>query len=433
MRDLLVLAFVGASSIAGFVRPWFGVLALAVMAYLNPHRYAWGFSMEFPVYFTVFAATAAGILLNGRDRQAFPWTRETKLFFMLLAWFTVTTYWAPDIPDQAQKQWVKVMKIYVGIFPTLFMITSRDRLRWLIMVIAGSFGLIGLKGGIWALGTGFQFQVRGPYLTFYGGNNEIALALNMTLPLLFLAAKEAKQKVLKTGFYTMFVCSIFSIISSFSRGGFLTLATVLGLMFLTGRRKWLFIPLAALAIGIAAQHVPERWYQRMESIKTYDQDLSVQGRFIAWQFAIDKAVEHPLTGGGFETFQNAWVDAHSAYFEILGEHGFLALGLWLSLLFGTILALQRLRKETAWRPELEWVGDYGRAIQISLLGYAVGGAFLGVAYWDYFYHLIAVCVILKILVYRALAEAPVVGPEPQLGQGYEARLARAPTRSSGTG
>ena len=153
MRDLVVLLFTFGSSLLALIRPWMGVLALAILAYLNPHRFAFGFSRSFPVYLIVFTATALGIFLNSEDRQPFPWTRETVLFILLLTWFSLTTLAYPDVPVAAKEQWIKVMKIYIGIFPTFWLIYSRERLRWLVCVIAVSFGLIGLKGGIFALAT----------------------------------------------------------------------------------------------------------------------------------------------------------------------------------------------------------------------------------------------------------------------------------------
>jgi putative inorganic carbon (HCO3(-)) transporter len=400
MRDLLVLMFTIGSAITGLLSPWLGVLALAIFDYLNPHRYAWGFSTDMPVYFIVFIGTILGLIFNGRDRQPFPWTWETRLFVVLLGWFTLTTFWNPDFPDAARTYWLRVMKIYVGIFPTLWLITTRERLRWLIIIIALSFGLVGFKGGIFALATGFQYIVWGPDGTFYGGNNEIALALNMTLPLIALSAKEARHKNAKIFFYAVFFFSVLAVISSWSRGGLLTLCAVLGAMILTSNRKWIFIPLILAAAFFILPNLPERWYSRMDTITTYEEDASVQGRFEAWRYAVERACASPLTGGGFETFRNTTHDSHNSYFEILGHHGFIALGIWLWLLIGTMVALERVRRRSRTSDNSAWMQPYARAIQISLLGYAVGGSSLGVAYWDIFYHLIAMSVLLKVMLVR---------------------------------
>lgn len=404
MRDLIVLAFTFSSVFLGLTRPWMGVLALAVLSYLNPHRYAWGFSRNFPVYLIVFVATVGGMLLNSRDRQPFPWTRETITFVVLLAWFTLTTVWSPDVPTAAQNQWIKVMKVYVGIFPTFWLIDTRERLRWLVVTIALSFGLIGLKGGIFALATGFNHRVWGPANTFYGDNNSIALALNMMLPLIILCAKESKHIVLKYFFCTIFFFSICSIISTWSRGGLLALCAILGALILSSRRKWLAIPIFLIGVFFLMPKLPAEWFERMHTIETYEEDVSAMTRLDAWKYATNRALANPLVGGGFETFRNYVRDVHSAYFEILGEHGFLALGFWLSLLFGTMISLQRLRKRARQIEGFSWVPDYARAVQIALLGYAVGGAFLGVAYWDIFYHLVSLCVLMKVLLARGVRE-----------------------------
>jgi hypothetical protein len=45
------------------------------------------------------------------------------------------------------------------------------------------------------------------------------------------------------------------------------------------------------------------------------------------------------------------------------------------------------------QPELLWAYDLASMIQVSLVGYAVAGLFLGLAYFDLYYHLLAVLVI----------------------------------------
>lgn len=54
-------------------------------------------------------------------------------------------------------------------------------------------------------------------------------------------------------------------------------------------------------------------------------------------------------------------------------------------------------------PELKWALDLAAMLQVSLLGYASAGAFLGLAYFDYFYHLLAIAVVLADLVTQRIA------------------------------
>lgn len=399
----MVLAFTCGGAFLGITRPWMGVLALAVLSYMNPHRYAWGFSQTMPVYFIVFMATVIGMVLT-RDKQSFPMTREIFLFITLLFWFTLTTFLMPDFPDSAKNQWIKVIKVYIGIFPAFWLINTSQKLKILIFTTALSFGLLGLKGGIFAFGTGFNYMVWGPPGTFYGGNNEIALALNIVLPLLWLGADQANNKKAKVFFYAVFFFSVCSVISTWSRGGLLTLVAVgIGILY-RSKRRWLIVPLLMTGLAVAMPNLPNDWFDRMGTIKTYEEDASAMGRIEAWGYAWRRALESPIFGGGFETFEGWIRDVHSAYFEILGEHGFVAFGLWLSLLFGTMLMLSGLRKKALMVDGMGWVKPYAEALQISLGAYAVGAAFLGAAYWTIFYQLVGICALMKVFLYREMAQ-----------------------------
>ena len=423
MRDLLVLLFTFGGAFQALSKPWIGVLVLTVLAYLNPHRYAWSFSRAFPVYLIVFVATIVGILVNQKERQPFPWTRETITFVLLLGWFTLTTFIDPDVPYAANDQWIKVMKIYIGIFPTFWVINTEHRFKWLLITIAFSFGLIGIKGGVFALGTGLNYRVWGPDNTFYGGNNEIALALNMMLPFFLFFAKHTQKLNLRVLCYSTFGLSVCSVVASRSRGAFLTLCVVLLSIVLASKRKWIAVPILAAGLMIAIPRLPDVWTERMATITEYEEDGSAMGRIAAWNYAYQRVLENPILGGGFETFLLHGRDVHSAYFEILGEHGFIALGLWLSLLLGAVVSLQRLRKRVKELEDGAWWRDCARAIQISLIGYAVGGAFLGAAYWDIFYHLVALSVLMKVFIHRkeeALSPSSVAVSSESVG--YRARV-----------
>jgi hypothetical protein len=49
-------------------------------------------------------------------------------------------------------------------------------------------------------------------------------------------------------------------------------------------------------------------------------------------------------------------------------------------------------------PDQRWAGNLASMIQVSLVGYASAGAFLGLAYFDFFYHLVVIVVAVDNLV-----------------------------------
>ncbi len=78
----------------------------------------------------------------------------------------------------------EVWKIQLMIFVTMMLMQSKERINQLVWVIAMSLAFYGVKGGIFTIVHGGVYHVRGPEGSFIGGDNEMGLALIMTIPLL---------------------------------------------------------------------------------------------------------------------------------------------------------------------------------------------------------------------------------------------------------
>jgi len=411
MRDAAVLLFLVGCIIAAFRRPWLGVLGLAVFSYMNPHSYTWGFMRQFPAYQTLFIAVVAAFLVNGRDRQPLPNDWRIPAFFILWAYFLITTINAL-VPKFAWLKLIEVSKIYLPFIFTLWLINTRQKLYYLILTIAASIGILAVKGGIWAVGTGFSHRVYGPPGTQFYENNAFAIATLMTIPLLILWLRETTNRKLKLALMAAVPLAFASAISSHSRGALLTMAVLVPLLLWHSKRKYLAIPVLAIGVWYGIDYLPEHWFQRMETLETYQEDASAQGRLEAWRDGINYALRHPLTGAGFEGWR--WVtrrDWHSSYVEILAEHGVIAFTLWFSLLFGTIISLTRILRRVRGLERMAWARNWAQMLRASLVAYAVGTLFLGLSYWDIFYHLVFISVLFRKFVMEEL-EQPAAAAAP---------------------
>jgi probable O-glycosylation ligase (exosortase A-associated) len=215
---------------------------------------------------------------------------------------------------------------------------------------------------------------------------------------------------------------------SYSRGGWLGLAVVVLLLLLQlkGRVRILLLSLL-IVLGLAAHSLlPDRVFTRAETLENYEQDCSANQRFMSWTVHWNVAKRYPLTGAGFQ-FENAedgrWLTfgdpkyaecftvsssaAHSIYFQILGQHGFIAFFIYMLLLISVQLKLNRLRRESKRQPETAWIGTYALGIQIGLLSYMVSGAFLSSAYFDLAWLYYAITVILSRELAAQTAQVPV--------------------------
>jgi probable O-glycosylation ligase (exosortase A-associated) len=412
MRDLVVFGVIFAILPLCFIRPWIGVLVFSWISYMNPHRFTWGAAYDFPFAKIVALVTIAGLFLT-RDKMPLPKVRETILIIVLGAYFTFTNFYA-FYPDLVWSQWEKVMKILLMTLVTMILVNNQKKLKYFIMVIVFSIGFLGVKGAIFSIATGGQHMVFGPPASLLADNNEMALALNMILPLLFYLAVNEESRRLKMAFWFTFVMSIISTVFTYSRGGFITLAIVGVILLFKTKYKVLVIPLVLLVLFLSISYIPKQWFGRIETIKTYEQSLSAMGRIYAWYTAWNVAKDRPFYGAGFEGLRGGTRfryspnptstagDVHSIYFEVLGEHGFVAFGLFVALILSTLLMTQKLKTISISNSEYQWVASYSNMFQISIVAYMVGGLFLGRAYFDLFYHIVAMAVIMKVLYLREL-------------------------------
>jgi probable O-glycosylation ligase (exosortase A-associated) len=89
------------------------------------------------------------------------------------------------------------------------------------------------------------------------------------------------------------------------------------------------------------------------------------------------------------------IAAHSIYFQVLGEHGWVGLSLFVALWIMVWRKAAALRREAKGRDEYRWVYHLSGMIQVSLVGYAVGGAFLSLAYFDLPYNILVVVLVIQ--------------------------------------
>lgn len=411
MRDIALTLFIAALLPVALWRPEFGAYLWAWISMMNPHKLAFGFANSAPWAYIIALVTLTGLLFS-KQRQAFPVTAPTMLLLSLIGWMTVTSIFALNAPDAVWDRWLFVLKIHLMLCVTLMLIRGREQLDRLIWVIVVSIGFYGVKGGLWTIATGGGGRVWGPPGGMIGGNNELAVALVLLLPLMFYLQQTVVRRWLRWALAGSMVVTVFAILGTQSRGALLGLLAVSLVLGLKGRHPWRMMVLIGLTVGLAIVFMPDSWTSRMDTLRDYQADGSAMSRLYSWHTIWNLALDRPLVGAGFGTenpalfaryaplgpeYQavsgGAWV-AHSIYFQALGEHGFVGLALYVALgLFTWRLAAQ-VSKRAEGDPELSaWLPLLMRMCQASLVGFASGAAFLSLMHFDVQYYVVAIVVI----------------------------------------
>jgi probable O-glycosylation ligase (exosortase A-associated) len=314
-----------------------------------------------------------------------------------------------------------VLKIMTMTFVTMMVIKTRRQLYLLIWTMVCSLAYYGVKGGVFTALSGGSSIVWGPAGSYIEGNNELALALITLIPIMYALFMEAQNKWVRRGLLAMMLLCGLSALGSYSRGALLAIAAMIVFLWLKSPKKAMVGALLILLFPLAIVFMPDKWTERMETIQTYKEDSSAMGRINAWHMAYNLAKDRPLVGGGFDVWTGPVFAlyapepldvhaAHSIYFQVLGEHGFVGLGLYLLLCVQTWRAGTWIMRNTKRREDLKWAYGLANMLHVSMIGFGVGGAFLSLLYFDVPYYLMAVMVILQALVRKELEASPVNYP-----------------------
>jgi O-antigen ligase len=259
--------------------------------------------------------------------------------------------------------------------------------------------------------------VKDQRITGYEGHltqnpNDLALMLNLILPLgiaLFLSASSLAGRValaLALGLQAA------AVVVTFSRAGFLTLATTAALfgMKLMRRGAWGLVLVGVLLAAAALPALPSGYLDRLATITDVDSDPtgSAQARSRDLKTALHFVAEHPLVGAGAgmnilalnELRGEAWTEVHSVYLQYavdLGLPGFL---LFTGLLGCCYLAARGAGRPQGPDPASRRVAALGEGIEVSLAAFAVAAFFHPSGYQFYFFYLGGLA-----LAARAVAEA----------------------------
>jgi O-antigen ligase len=141
------------------------------------------------------------------------------------------------------------------------------------------------------------------------------------------------------------------------------------------------------------------------------------------------AVHNPIFGGGFKSLETSvvWAGlaqeflaypffysgdalphpivpkaAHSIYFQVMGEHGFGGLLVFVGMLLTAFLKARRISLRAKREHAPAWIATLATMLQLVIFAFALGGSALSFAYFELVY---AVFGLLVVLEYRIMPAA----------------------------
>ena len=362
---------------------------------------------------TALVAVAAHLLHRFARRQpAVMLTREIWVAAGLLGWAIVTvplSEWPGGSLSFLLEMYLKTLAIFWLLSNT---VNSRTRLRRIVWGLSLAGVPVGTTAVHHFLSDAFLPGVQVNRIVGYNAPltenpNDLALMLNLILPLTVALVPLTRRPLARALLLVIVILDVTGVIVTFSRSGFLTLATTFFVFLWKLRRPtqrgWAW---AALVLALACLPLlPSGYSERLSTITDVQSDPtgSAQARWDDTVAAVRFVMRNPIVGAGVgmntlalnEERGPAWKAVHNVYLEYAVDLGIPGLIMFLLLMVCCIRSTRFVQRRSAEVPALRELFYLAEGIQVSLIAFAVAALFHPAAYHFYFYYIAGLAVALK--------------------------------------
>jgi O-antigen ligase len=293
---------------------------------------------------TVAALASWGLYVIRNRRWTWTATPMDGPFIVLIALTALSSVFSIYRPDSV---WALALLInYVAVFYLVIHTANNSRyLMQLIHVIIGIAAFLSVFGLIKKFGVNpfpwWNYEIgNGSLASTYGNRNHLAGYLEMTIPLLTGILLADLKPAMRSFLLYLLALLLVTQILTLSRGGWIGAATALlfmAVMLMTNRyfkrKKRLAIFVGTLLFVSVVVLLNTPVVKRILTMTEKTQDVSMDGRLIAWGGCLRMIARYPMLGVGpgnfslaFTRFQppgfnNRFDYAHNDYLQMICEDG----------------------------------------------------------------------------------------------------------------
>lgn len=425
MQALFILGTWASLIALGCVAPFVMALAYVWVDLFRPHDVAPALGQLFPFSLvTALLAVGAYLLMDRRDPPRLGLL--TGMLVLWAGWITLTTTWA-HFPSAAWVKWDWAFKTILFTTFLPFVFRSRIQIEAALLVILCCIASNVLPFAIKALlsggGYGLPLGLIQINAGWGGEGSTLGTYAFACLPLVAFLLRHSVIAPARGWLRWVYLAApgvaVIGAFGTFARAALVACVAWAALAWWRSRRK---LMVAIMLVAGAAAVVPlmgDTWMARISTSFAPRQDESANTRLLVWEWTIGLANKYPA-GAGFVAYlgnriemQGEWGQDivqegrafHSIYFEVLGEHGWIGLAIFLATFAVFFLDMRRVQRAVRGNPELEWIGDLASALSRSVMIFMVGATFVGIAFYPLHYYFLALAVSTSAALHRA-AVAP---------------------------
>jgi probable O-glycosylation ligase (exosortase A-associated) len=412
LSDLLFVVIFFLFLFFGISRPYIALSAVIWVDIFKPQDISSSFLSGKPLSFVAASFFFLSLFL-GFSKINKPQKKAAivmVLFFMI--WVTLSTVFAEfQVTAWNKYNWAVKVLIFAVFIPLV--LDTRLKVEVFLSIMVTSIGYFLIVAGIKGLLSGGGYGIA--LVDSASGNSGITESSTLSMvavfaiPLIVYLYKFSflvdRYPIFRYYYMGLIFAALFTVIGTQARTGLVCLVILILITLYLSKDRLKHSIYIVMFSMIIFPFIPNAWMERMETMKDTSQEKSALGRVVVWRWTVDYANSRPFFGGGFRSYHaNAGIlqsyqkdgeislgerstgkAFHSIYFEVLGEAGYVGLLIFLSFIYMTWknnIYFIKTRSPDNWRAFL------AKMLNISLIIYCVGGAFISVAFEPWLYYLL---------------------------------------------
>lgn len=411
---------------AGGPIPFAALIAFSCILLLSPQNFVSALKPLRIAFLTAGLAGASWLWERWRDRKSLGLTPEMVICFLLLAWAFMTvplSFWPGGSIARLTDVYIKSVIVF---WLLANVITTQRQLRILtaiLMICTVPLGATALKNfmnGVFIEDMNAVARIVAYDGALTSNPNDLALMLNLILPLSIASLLSAKSTFVKSLCIGVIVVSVVAVIVTFSRAGFLGMATIVAVYFVRmirrrgADRRWAVMIFVAILFALPL--APSNYVDRLATVKNVASDPtgSSQTRWRDMSAAAQFVIGHPIIGAGLGMDVLAlnqvrgvdWVQVHNVYLEYAVDLGVPGAALFVVLFCRVFKKVRLSRKQLAEAPAHRDLFLLVEALETGLIVFAICGFFYPVAYNFFFYYIGGLALGARAVTQQALSIVP---------------------------
>lgn len=415
ITDLLTIFLLLLFFFFGMNRPFVALSGVAWVDIYKPQTTSLGFIQGKPLslIITLFFLVVFFTQLKKNQKVSSPIFHILMILFMI--WITVSTIYA-QFPTFALIKYDTAIKTLLLAYFIPFVLPDRKATESFMFVSAVSFGTFIFFSGVKTLFGGGGYGVDLIGIGMWSEGSTLATQGMALIPIFWYLGNYSqlskRTKLIKWAMRGYILCALLTLIGTQARAGLVCLAVLLFILIISSKKKVRIILTAIVLPMTLLPFAPDSYFDRMNTISSTEsvsEETSAMGRVVVWRWTLDYAAANPFFGGGFYAYManagqlgfyskegEAQITTdlpkafHSIIFEVLGEHGYAGLLIFIGLIALIFFTNLKMSKEI--NEDKKELALLSKTLNTSLLVYCAGGLFVGIAFFPWLYYLLGITI-----------------------------------------